>query len=190
MYQNKIVEQVIRAPRPLTRVLRAGMAVFAVLFLLSGIVVSRGFMLTGFLFTVLYYIYGIYSQKEYEYTLENHTLAIDIIWGKRYRRPAHVLDMETMETVAPNWHDAVAQYRKRGGSIKLSKYDYTSYEENTPYYTMIATENHKKIKLLLDLSDPMLQAMKQSYPDRVYLPQSGQMHPDRMQTPGKEIINA
>lgn len=74
-----------------------------------------------------------------------------------------------METTAPNRHDAVAKYRKDAGGISLPKYDYTSYEKDTPYYTMIIMENKQKIKLLLDLSDEMLQALKKSYPDRVFL---------------------
>ena len=48
------------------------------------------------------------------------------------------------------------KYRKEGGSIRLTKYDYTSYEEDTPFYTMIITENREKIKLLLDLNEDML----------------------------------
>ena len=54
-------------------------------------------------------------------------------------------------------------------SIKLPKYDYTSYEEDTPYYTMIIMENSQKIKLLLDLSEDMLNTLKKRYPDKVYL---------------------
>ena len=34
---------------------------------------------------------------------------------------------------------------------------------------MIITENHEKVKLLLELSDNMLQMIKKMYPDKVYL---------------------
>ena len=77
--------------------------------------------------------------------------------------------MEALEVLAPSWHDTVARYRRDGGSVRLTKYDYTSYEEDTPYYTMIITENREKIKLLLDLSDDMIQMIKRRYPDRVFL---------------------
>ena len=77
--------------------------------------------------------------------------------------------MEALEVLAPNWHDAVAKYRKEGGSIRLTKYDYTSYEEDTPFYTMIITENREKIKLLLDLNEDMLMTIKRRYPERVFL---------------------
>lgn len=134
-----------------------------------GITISQGFMLPGFLLLILYAAYNILSRKEYEYTMENNQLSIDVILGGRYRRPAHLLDLESLEVAAPNWHDSVAQYRKDGGSIKLPKYDYTSYEEDTPFYTMIITENQVKIKLLLDLSDEMLKILKGRYPDKVFL---------------------
>ena len=169
MYNYKIVEQVIRKPKPMTGFLRTVMIFFAVILLLMGITLSQGFMLPGFLLVVLYYFYNAYSQKEYEYILEENHLSIDVIFGKKHRRSAHYLDMEALEVLAPNWHNAVAKYRREGGSIRLAKYDYTSYEEDTPYYTMIITENREKIKLLLDLNDQMLQTLKRRYPDRVFL---------------------
>jgi hypothetical protein len=74
-----------------------------------------------------------------------------------------------MEVTAPSRHEAVAKYRKDAGGEKLPKYDYTSYEEDTPYYTMIIMQDRTKIKLLLDLDDEMLQPMKKMYPERVFL---------------------
>ena len=169
MYSSRIVEQVIRAPKPLTGVLKVVMIVFAVIFLLLGVVISRGFMLSGFLFVVLYYFYNVCSRKEYEYILEDNQLAVDVILGQSHRRSCHVLDMDGLEVLAPNWHDAVAGYRKNGGDGKVPKYDYTSEEENKPLYTMIITEGHKKIKVLLEMSDNVLRTIKTRYPDRVYL---------------------
>lgn len=169
MYSYKIVEQVRRKQKALSGVLRVIMVVFAVILILMGIVLSQGFMLPGFLLVVLYFAYTVLNQKEYEYILEGNELTIDIILGKKYRKTAHILDTDKLEVVAPNWHDAVAKYRKKGGSERLKKYDYTSYEEDTPYYTMIITENREKIKLLLDLNEEMLQVLKRKYPDRVFL---------------------
>lgn len=169
MYNYSIVEQVIRRPKAMTGVLRKVMIVFAVIFVLLGIMISQGFMLAGFLMVVLYFAYDIFSQKEYEYRLEDNHLTIAVILGKRYRKTAHELDLKDLEVVAPNWHEAVAKYRKDGGSIRLHKYDYTSYEPDTPYYTMIITEEKEKIKILLDLTEGMLQAMKSAYPEKVFL---------------------
>ena len=62
----------------------------------------------------------------------------------------------------------VAKYKKNTGTEKLKKYDYTSYEDDVPYYTMIIREDGRKIKLLLDLTEEMLHTMKTQFPERVY----------------------
>ena len=62
----------------------------------------------------------------------------------------------------------MAKYKKNTGTEKLKKYDYTSYEDDVPYYTMIIREDGRKIKLLLDLTEEMLHTMKTQFPERVY----------------------
>lgn len=168
MYEYKIVEQVSRKKKSMSGVLRKLMIIFAVLFVLMGITIAQSFMLAGFLLAGLYFVYDVVSQKDYEYTLENGQLIIDVIYGKKYRKTAHVLDLAEMEVTAPHWHDSVAKYKKNGGSEKLKKFDYTSYDDNIPYYTMIIREDKRKIKLLLDLTEEMLHMMKTQYPQKVY----------------------
>ena len=172
MVSYRIVEQVSRKKKSMSGVLRKSMVFFAVIFVLMGIMISQAFMLAGFLCAGLYFVYDILSQRDYEYTMEDNSLVIDVIYGRKYRKTAHDLDLRTMEVTAPNWHQAVAQYRKDGGSIKLKKYDYTSYDDNIPYYTMIIEENGKKIKLLLDLTEEMLQVLKSMYPSKVFCTKS------------------
>lgn len=171
MADYRIVEQVSRKKKSMSGVLRKVMVFFAVLFVLVGIMISQAFMLAGFLCTGLYFIYDILSQKDYEYTMEGEHLVIDVIYGRKYRKRAHDLELGSMEVTAPNWHEAVARYRK-DGTQKLKKYDYTSYDDNVPYYTMIIEENGKKIKLLLDLTEEMLQMLKRMYPSRVFCTKS------------------
>ena len=89
-------------------------------------------MLAGFLLAALYFVFDIFSQKDYEYTLENDTLSIDVIYGKKYRKTAHVLELKNMEVTAPHWHESVAKYKKNGGTEQLKKFDYTSYDDNVP----------------------------------------------------------
>ena len=156
MYDYKIVEQVTRKKKKLSGVLKKTMVFFAVVFVLMGITISQAFMLAGF------------CQRDYEYTLENDTLTIDVIYGNKYRKTAHELDLRELEMIAPHWHQAVAKYKKNGGTEHLKKYDYTSYEEDTPYYTMIIKEDGRKIKLLLDLTQEMLHTIKTKYPRKVF----------------------
>ncbi|MBM6852940.1 UbiA prenyltransferase family protein [Mediterraneibacter glycyrrhizinilyticus] len=169
MYTDyKIVTQVKRKKKRMSGLLKITMIVLTVLFVLMGIVFSRGFMLPGFLMALLYLVYDVFSKKDYEYTLENGMLSIDVIYGGRYRRNKHELNLQEMEVLAPNWHDAVAKYRIKGGTVRLPKYDYTSYDDDIPYYTMIIMEKRKKIKLLLDLNDEMMQKIRQLCPGKVF----------------------
>lgn len=114
------------------------------IFVLLGIMISQAFMLAGFLLVALYFVFDVLSRKEYEYILDGKTLTIDVIYGKRYRKTAHIIDMTEMEVTAPNRHEAVAKYRKDGGGVRLPKFDYTSYEDDIPYYTMIVIEDREK----------------------------------------------
>lgn len=168
MYDYKIVEQVSRKKKSMSGVLRKVMILFAVIFVIMGIAISQSFMLAGFLLAALYFVFDIFSQKDYEYTLENDQLSIDVIYGKKYRKTAHVLELKELEVVAPHWHESVAKYKKNGGTEQLKKYDYTSYDDNTPYYTMIIKEDGRKIKLLLDLTEEMLHTIKTQHPEKVY----------------------
>ena len=168
MYDYKIVEQVSRKKKSMSGVLRKVMILFAVIFVIMGIAISQSFMLAGFLLAALYFVFDIFSQKDYEYTLENYQLSIDVIYGKKYRKTAHVLELKDLEVVAPHWHESVAKYKKNGGTEQLKKFDYTSYDDNTPYYTMIIKEDGRKIKLLLDLTEEMLHTIKTQHPEKVY----------------------
>lgn len=165
----KVTQQVKRKKKPGTGLLKVMMIFFGVLFVLMGIFFSRGFMLSGFLLVGLYFVYDVFSQKEYEYTAEGVNFTIDVIWGRRHRRRAHMLNLQELEVIAPNWHEKVAKYRLKGGSVRLKKYDYTSYDDSVPYYTMIIMENGKKIKILLDLEEEMLDAVRKVCPGKIYL---------------------
>lgn len=152
-----------------TKVLMKVMIVLCVLFILAGIVLDRGMLFLAFLTAGLYFLYETYAVKDYEYVMEGDDFSIMVIKAKRRRKEAHELNLGELEVLAPNWHDAVAKYRKNGGTEKIHKYDYTSYDPDIPFYTMIITEDRKKIKLLLDLEEDMLLAMKHKYPQKVYL---------------------
>ncbi len=165
----RMVKQVHRRVKTSTKILTKTMIVLCVLFLLMGIVFDRGMMLLALLTAGMYFFYEAYSVKDYEYTMEGTRFTVTVIHAKRRRREAHRLDLKQMEVAAPHWHEAVAKYRLKGGTEKIPKYDYTSYEPEIPYYTMIILKNRKKIKLLLDLDEDMLQAMKRINPQKVFV---------------------
>ncbi|MCD8365671.1 MAG: hypothetical protein LUC83_07670 [Clostridiales bacterium] len=163
---SKLVE---RKSKKFSKLLPRLMVVFAVIFVLSGIIFDRGFFTPAILLVLLYYLYTAYSDNSYEYTFEQEYFSIDVIRGKRRRRTAHVLYYKNIETVAPPNHETVAKYRKKGGTERIKKYDYTSYQEGVPYYTMIVMKDKQKIKLLLDLDEDWMRQLKLRYPQKVFL---------------------
>ena len=169
MNDYKITQQVKRKSKRFAKPLSVTMVVLAVVLVILAIIFDTGLMMPAFLFAALYYVFSINADTEYEYALENGILTIDVIRGKRRRKTAHTLALKDLEVIAPNWHESVAKYRKDGGTEKLKKFDYTSYDDNIPYYTMITYEDKEKIKLLLDLNSSMLEAIKRVYPQKVYL---------------------
>ena len=162
MNDYKITQQVKRKSKRFAKPLSVTMVVLAVVLVILAIIFDTGLMMPAFLFAALYYVFSINADTEYEYAMENGILTIDVIRG-------NTLALKDLEVIAPNWHESVAKYRKDGGTEKLKKFDYTSYDDNIPYYTMITYEDKEKIKLLLDLNSSMLEAIKRVYPQKVYL---------------------
>ena len=168
MYDYKIVEQVTRKKKNAFRSIKKDHGIFCRSVCGYGNYHIPGLYAGWFLPGRSLFIYGIFCQRDYEYIMENEQLTIDVIYGNKYRKTAHELDLRQLEVVAPHWHDSVAKYKKNGGTEHLKKYDYTSYEEDTPYYTMIIKEDGRKIKLLLDLTEEMLHTLKTRYPQKVF----------------------
>ena len=100
----KIVEQVSRKKKSMSGVLRVVMIIFAVLFVVMGITISQAFMLPGFLLAGLYFVFDIFSQKDYEYMMENGQFEIDVIYGKKYRKTAHILLLQFFGKTVPEAH--------------------------------------------------------------------------------------
>lgn len=167
--EYRMVKEVHRRVKPSTKILKTVMIVLCVLFMLFGIVFDRGMLLLALLTAGMYFLFDAYIIKDYEYVMEGNVFTISVIHAKRRRREAHVLNLKDLEVLAPNWHEAVAKYRLKGGTERLPKYDYTSYEPEVPYYTMIIMEGRKKIKLLLDLEEDMLFTIKRMYPQKVFV---------------------
>lgn len=164
---DRIVKEVHRKQKSAAGLLKTSMIILAVVFLLLGIMFSRGFMLPCFLMAALYFIYEYYSEKDYEYILEGRKLSIAVIRGRRSRKMVHELDLDQLVIVAPHDAAAVMPYRKGAPEGSLPKYDYTSYEDNIPYYTMIIGSGGHRTKFLLDLDEEMLGYLSRMYPGKV-----------------------
>lgn len=164
-----LTQQVTRKQKKHFKLLSRLMVVFAIIFVVLGIIFQNGYFMPAFLMAALYYFFTIWGDKSYEYTFETDKFSVDVIRGKRRRKTEHVLYYKNIEVVAPPDHESVAKYKKNGGTEQLKKFDYTSYEDDIPYYTMIVYKNEEKLKLLLDLNEETLRFLKVRYPMKVFL---------------------
>lgn len=151
---EKITIAVSRRTRPSEKALKGAMLALSVLFLLMAVMFTRGLMLPCFLMAMAYIVYSRAVKRMYEYTLENGRLRIDRLTDFG-RVPRHELILREIEVLARPDDPAVARYKKGGGE-KVKKFDYTSYREGVPWYTLIAREDGRKVKLLLDLDRPAI----------------------------------
>ncbi|MEI3339031.1 MAG: hypothetical protein V8R80_02975 [Eubacterium sp.] len=63
----------------------------------------------------------------------------------------------------------MAKYRKNGGTVSIPKYDYTSYDDDIPYYRIIVMENKQKINIAAVSRQYEMLALKRLYPQKIYL---------------------
>lgn len=164
-----MTKQVTRKPRKSSKVFNILLVTMSILFILMGIIFDRGMLFLSILSILMYWLNSFQSLRDYEYHMEDGRLTVDVIQGKRRRKRAQELELKNLEVIAPNWHEVVAKYRKNGGTEHLKKYDYTSYEDDIPYYTMIIYDGKRKIKVLMDFDEEWLLKIKQWYPEKVYL---------------------
>ena len=157
---DRLVISVTRRSRPSEKYLRVVMAVLALAFLICAVALDRGMMLPCFLMAMGYFVYTYATRRQYEYILEDGRLRIDRLM-ERGRVTQHEFSLGDVEVLARPRDEAVAAFRK-GGEVKLKKYDYTSYNDDTPYYTMIAREDGQRIKLLLDLNDAAIERIRRA----------------------------
>ena len=128
---DRISIQILRQRRPSEQALRIAMIALAALFLLLGILLSRGLMLPCFLMAMAYFWYSHASRREYEYTLEDGHMTIERA-ASSGRTVLHEINLADVEALASPDDPCVARYKK-GGEEKIRKFDYTSDEENRPY---------------------------------------------------------
>ena len=162
---NPLVISVSRKARPSETVIHRVMAALAVIFLLQGIFLSSGFMLPCFGMAACWFWYGYASKNEYEYTLADETLTIERV-SDRGRRVMDIIPFSDIILICrPDAPEAMPY--KKGGSIPVVKKDYTSYREGVPWYTLIAREDGKTVKLLLDLTDEALRMIRRRHREAV-----------------------
>ena len=95
---------------------------------------------------------------EYEYSLLNHDMEIDIIYNKNKRKKLINLDLKDAEIIAPYGSHRLDYYRS------LKPQDYSAQDEDQKPYAIIIPNNQQTACILIQPDDVMIERMANSLP--------------------------
>ncbi len=154
---DSFYEQLVsRKSRPIDLVIR----VITILALL--LFTFIGFMLLGFfiilVIILLAFLVHVFLfprlNVEYEYTLLNNDMQIDIIYNKEKRKSLLSFNLRDAEIIAPQDSPALASYHAE------KTLNFTSLKPSAKVFKMYITINQKKYVLLLEPDSKMQEHMK------------------------------
>ena len=168
MEQSLFVEQIVaRKNPPLTKLTLGLMIVLTVFVGLNGILFLQPVILVLFLacLGLLYFTY-LRVNIEYEYSVTDGELDVDIIRWKRKRKHLMTVSMDSVVVIAPARSEPVSAYVGR----KLKTYDCTSHDADRNYYTLVfkpqgSTEEEK---LLFEPDERVLDSLWRKAPSKVH----------------------
>ena len=168
MEQSIFVEQIVaRKNPPMTRVTLGIMIALTVFVGLNGILLLQPVALVLFL-ALLGLLYFMFLQVniEYEYSVTEDVLDIDIIRWKRKRKHMVSMSMDQVIVIAPARTDPVSAYVGR----KLKTYDCTSHDADKEYYTLVFKPQGETVeqKVLFEPDELVLDALWRKAPSKVH----------------------
>ena len=157
-YTEQLIRQKATSQTKLKRL--ALIAVFSVL-LTATFAIPMMFTLTFAYALFLIYIWKRFN-LEFEYIYYNGDIDIDVIKGMIKRKRMFSVNVKTLEVLAPTGHIELEQYQK------LKTYDCSSNMGNKTY-EMVFMKNDRKVKVIFEPKDEILQCMRMFAPRKVFL---------------------
>jgi hypothetical protein len=150
--KNTMKTMVLRTLMILGMVVGFFLVFFAGIFSVIGIVLIVAML---FLFPKL--------NVEYEYVFVDGQLDFDRITGKSRRKTMLRIDFEQVEIMAPMNSHTLDAYQ----NIQCEKKDYSSGVKSDHVYVIIASHGDKKLKVLFEPDEKMMNIIKQKSPRKV-----------------------
>ncbi|NLK26803.1 MAG: hypothetical protein GX306_00445 [Clostridiales bacterium] len=136
--------------------------------IIIGILLGVYFMMMGGFFSIagvaLVVVLGFMFprlQVDYEYVYVDGQLDFDKIIGKSKRKTMLRIDFDQVDIMAPATSHALDQY------TNVEKKDYSSGAKDSKPYAIIVSQGDKKIKILFEPSDKMIDLIKQKAPRKI-----------------------
>ena len=113
------------------------------------------FVVAALIAIAAYYFIFPRLNVEYEYTILNHDLQIDIIYNKAKRKSLKSIDIQGAEIIAPKGSPRLNSYKPD----KI--YDYSSGNPKAKTYAMMIPMDQKNVCVYIEPDSKMVEHMKQ-----------------------------
>jgi hypothetical protein len=138
------------------------LAIFISLFL---ILLGQFWSYIGVILIVLVFFFYPKLSVEYEYVFVDGQLDFDRITANSKRKTMLRIDFEQVEIMAPYDSPALDSYNH----IQMEKRDFSSLSKDSKPYAIISSSGSKKLKILFEPSEKMLNMIKQKNPRKIIL---------------------
>ena len=136
----------------------AVIAIIILLFLSTPIFGFPALLLAVILGAAAYFIIFPKIHIEYEYSLLNHDLEIDIIYNKSKRKKLLSLNLRQAEIIAPATSHRLDSYRKQ------KQLDYSAHDAAQTPYAIVIPVNQETTVILIQPNDILKERLKTALP--------------------------
>ncbi|MBO5259616.1 MAG: hypothetical protein J6B26_04450 [Agathobacter sp.] len=145
--------------------------IFAITMLVLGVLgilcscITPIFMMSGFLFIVIWALLWFFNNVEYEYSYFDGDVRFAKILNKSKRKRLKGYDIDAVQVIAPAGDRSLYKY-EQDSSVK--KVDYTSGDKKVPYYQMaVKNEDVGMVLISFEPDDKYLDAVCVKHPQKV-----------------------
>jgi hypothetical protein len=136
------------------------LGIFLSLFL---ILLGQVWSYIGVAIIVIVFIFYPRLNVEYEYVFVDGQLDFDRITANSKRKTMLRIDFEQVEIMAPNDSPALDSYKH----LQMEKKDFSSLNKDSKPYAIIAGVDNKRMKILFEPNEKMVNMIKQKSPRKV-----------------------
>lgn len=151
---------------PRDAAVKYGLIVLTVLFAAAGLFVTPILLLGAVGLGVACYFIIPRTDLEYEYLFVNGELDIDMIMSKSKRKKAKTVNLIDSDLIAPVDSRRMEYYN---GNNRMKEFDYSSGKKENKKFAVIFREEGESCRLLFEPDEEMIQAIKKSAPNKVFL---------------------
>lgn len=151
--------QISRQPSEKDRMIVLLLGVLTGLFAVIGILFQIIFLIPAIIFGFLTWLRKGYLHLEYEYIYTDGQISVDRILDAKRRKRIATYSPERLLCLAPKGSVALGHYPR---DIKSA--DYTSGDENVPYYVAVYQTDNGQLAVWLELPDEVVRDMRRLNP--------------------------